>query len=192
MPHPLVRGHENHIADELRPGADHAHIAFQDIKCFGQFVQARRAERFAETAETFFVRKQVSVGIASVGHGAELVHVEDALLSGFGIDHAGPGLFKQNRAAQLDADKDRDDQIEPAKESDGQQSAYDIEKAFYVFFIKPALAPRHFRQFHYSKHLFTISTTRSTSSAVILLSLGRHRPLAKMSAPASAALPRSM
>lgn len=155
------------IFNQKRSRSNHSHIAFKNIEQFREFVEARATEKLAVSVQANIVREQVAVGVLFVRHRAELDELEDFFVE------ARARLRKERVALHLDCAEDSKHDEDRTQADDGCQSTEEIERAL----EEPGV--------HYSKHSLMVWMMASCCSGVILLSLGRQSPRAKMSAPLS-------
>ena len=101
-----------------------------------------------------------------------------------------PLLGEKGVVAHKNGAQDDQNQIQPPEHRHRQKAAEQVQRALEVFFI--GTIGFMFHTLHmfspacfYSKHARMASMTFFCCSGVILLSLGRHRPRSKMSAPTS-------
>ena len=142
--------------------------------------------------QTNLVGQKLAGFVALIRHRAELVHLENFLVL------PRPLLTENDRTAQLDAHQYRHDEQYRRKYDERAAGEKNIQQPFGVTGVNALLPLFHadnflsqcfFRCLLYAKHVLTSSMTISCWSGVILLSLGRHSPRWKMSAPTSATPP---
>lgn len=120
----LFRGHEYHVTDKLRSRPNYCHVALEDVKEFRQLVQAGAAEELAVLGQANVVGKQVALGVAGVGHGAELYQLEDTFIL------ARAGLCKEGIAAHLDGTQNRKHKKNRAQAENCHKRANEINDSF--------------------------------------------------------------
>lgn len=155
------------VFHQKRSRPNHGHIPLEDVEQFREFVETRAAEELAVGIQTNIIWEQVAVGVLFVRHSAELNELEDFFVK------ARARLRKERVALHLDGAEDCKYDEDRTQAKDGGQSAEKVEGALEESGV------------HYSKHSLMIWMMASCCSGVILLSLGRQRPRAKMSAPTS-------
>ncbi len=100
---------------ELRPGADQAHIAFEDVDELGQLVQAQFSQETAELRPAvILVFAPGGIFLFVLFHAAEFQHFE------FFSPVTDSCLFKKNRAGAGELHTDGDDQEQGAEENQAQ------------------------------------------------------------------------
>lgn len=117
----LFRCHEHHVAHELRSRADDGHIALQYVEEFGEFVKARAAEELAVLGEANVIWEQVPLGVAGIGHGAELDELEDLLVL------PGTQLREEGIPLHLDGSQNRKHDENRAQADDGQERTEEVD-----------------------------------------------------------------
>ena len=167
----LFGSHKDHVAHELGPWPDYGHVALENVEEFGEFIEAGGAEELAVGIQTNIIREQVAVGVLFVRHRTELDELEDFFVK------ARARLRKERVALHLDGAENCEHDENWTQANDGCQSTEKIEGALEESGV------------HYSKHSLMVWMMASCCSGVILLSLGRQRPRAKMSAPTSRVSP---
>lgn len=120
----LLGGHEDHVANELRPRPDYGHVALQNIEEFREFVEARAAQELAVPGEAHVIGEQITLGVAGVRHGAELHELEYAFVL------AGARLREEGVPTHLDDAKNREYNEDRAQADDGCQSAEEVQDTF--------------------------------------------------------------
>ena len=89
------------VLDQQRARTHQAHLAFEDVEEFGEFIQAGGAQEAPEAGEALLVGEQVALGITQVAHGAEFVEFEDPAVQ------PGACLTEEHRPAEEDPDKNK-------------------------------------------------------------------------------------
>ena len=145
----------------------YGHVAFEDVEQFGEFVKAGAAQKLAVRIQANIVWEQVAVGVLFVRHRAELDELEDFFVK------ARARLRKEGVTLHLDGTENSEYDENRAQADDGCQSAEKVKRTLEKTGV------------HYSKHSLMVWMMASCCSGVILLSLGRQSPRAKMSAPLS-------
>ena len=168
----LFGSHKDHVTNKLRSRANYSHVTLEDVEEFGEFVEAGATEELAVSIQANIVRKQVAVGVLFVCHRTELDKLEDFLVK------ARARLRKERVTLHLDGAENCEHDENRAQADDGRQSAEKIEGTLEKTGVHT-----------YSKHSLMVWMMASCCSGVILLSLGRQSPWAKMSAPTSRVSP---
>lgn len=120
----LFGGHKDHVAHELGSRPYHGHVALEDVEEFGEFVEARAAEELAVAREAHVVREEFALGVAGIGHGAELHEPEDAFVL------AGARLREEGVPAHLDGTENRERNEDGAQAENCRERAEEIQDAF--------------------------------------------------------------
>ena len=164
----LFGSHKDHVAYKLRSRPNYRHVALENIEQLREFVETCATEELAVGIQANIVREQVTVGVLLVCHRAEFDELEDFFVK------ARARLRKERVALHLDGAEDCEHDEYRTQADDGGQSAEKVEGAL----EEPGVHT-------YSKHSLMVWMMASCCSGVILLSLGRQSPRAKMSAPLS-------
>lgn len=120
----LFRGHEHHVAYQLRPRPYHGHVTLEDVEEFGEFVEAGAAQELAVTGQAHVVGEQVARLVALVCHGAELDELEDLLVL------AGAGLREEGIPAHFNCAEDGEHDEQRAQAQDSGQGATEVQDSF--------------------------------------------------------------
>ena len=166
----LFRGHEDHVAHQQGPGPDYGHVALEDVEQFREFVEAGGTQELAVGVQPHVVGEQVALRVLLVGHGAELDEPE------YLFALAGAGLREEGVALHLDGAHEGEDHQQRAEDGYGREGTQEVQGSFQEAGV---------HVYPYSKQARMAWMMGSCCSGVILLSLGRHRPRANMSAPLS-------
>lgn len=132
--HALLRGHEDHIPHQLRPGANDGHVTPQNVDGLGQFVQAGCAQGLSKTGQPDLIRQQIAVFIPCVGHGAEFIQLENLFV------FARSWLGKQHRAPQLDPHQDSQDGVQPTEYDERRQCTDNIKDSLHIPLVDALLS----------------------------------------------------
>ncbi len=120
----LFRSHEYHVAHELGSRPYHGHVALEDVEEFGEFVEAGATQELAVAREAHVVREEFALGVAGIGHGAELHELEYAFVL------AGARLGEEGVAAHLDCTKNSEHDKNRAQAEDCRERAEEVQDAF--------------------------------------------------------------
>ena len=69
----LLRAVMCQVFHEERPGADEAHLTFQDVEKSRKFIQAGAAHQLAESRESIRVWQELPIRPTGIGHRAEFI-----------------------------------------------------------------------------------------------------------------------
>ena len=90
----LLGGVAVEVLHQQRARTHQAHLAFEDVEEFGEFIQAGGTQEAPEAGETLLIGQKVTLCIAQVAHGAELVEFEDLIVQ------PGARLAEEHRPAK--------------------------------------------------------------------------------------------
>lgn len=88
----LLLGIKGKILHQQRPGADERHITLEYVPELRQLIYGSGAYEFSYLGQALGIREEFAFGIAFVGHGLELYHLEDlGVLAGTFLKEEGSG-----------------------------------------------------------------------------------------------------
>ena len=163
------------ILHQQRSWPHDAHLTAEDIPQLRQLVDAQRAQLLSKARQPLLIRQQRAIFIPDVTHAAELMEFKNLFIFSRTL------LTEDHRASELHAHKNRRHQQQRRQDDQRTPGQHNVQQALDVFFIKPSLMP------HQNIPRMT-SHTRSTSSMLIFVSLGRQTPRAKRSSPTGVSL----
>lgn len=105
------------VFGEEGAGADEAHVAFEDVPEFGEFVEGGGAEEAAEGGGA------EGVGAGAGGHGAEFAEGEE------GAVFAGAGLAEEDGGAEAEADEEGEEEEQGGEEEEEDGGAEGVEES---------------------------------------------------------------
>ena len=112
------------IFHEKRSRTDQAHIAFENIPEFWQFVEAQAAQHNTDLCESPFVRKWLAVGFETISHSTELDEGEGRTADTW------PRLAKQDRPTHRESDDGSDAEQQGGNEDQQRRTQEHVHKPF--------------------------------------------------------------
>jgi len=112
-----------------RPWPDEGHVALEDVDELWQFVDGGGADEASHGGEAPGVGEEVPLGVALVGHGLELDHLEDlGVLARALLEEEGAGAF----VGEMEPDGDDKEDGRQAYQGDERQREVDdaLEEMF--------------------------------------------------------------
>ena len=126
-------------------------------------------------------RQQISIRVPLVAHSSEFHQLEDLFFPGLGIDPSRAELGEKGISLHSNRSDDGQNQKDREQYDQSDQGQGKVDHSLEAFCVHSM----YNLALSYSKQERIISIILSCSSAVILISLGRHNPLWKISAPLS-------
>ena len=120
----LLGGVAVEVLHQQRARTDQAHVAFEDVEEFGEFIQAGGAQEAPEAGEALLVGQQAAIGVAQVAHGAEFVELEDPAVQ------PGARLAEEHRVTKEDQDQDVQKQQDGGNDDQSENADEEIKNSF--------------------------------------------------------------